>query len=315
MSDTILGQTETIGPALSPEPPRERSASLWADARRDLIRNPTFVIASIYLLFVGSMAAFPKLWTRVHYRDCALTADNGLPNAKLPMFSPGHWLGTSEAGCDFWSLSVYGARPSMLIAVMSTFGIVIIGLPLGVLAGYFGGWLDAIISRLVDMVFALPFLLVGLVVLSIIKVTDPNLRIWTVTMFLVLLGWTTVARIMRGSVIAVKNLDFVMAAKSLGATHGRLMFRHILPNAIAPVFVIASVALGGFVATEATLTFLGVGLQAPATSWGIMISTHQPLIQDYPHLVLIPCTLLIGTVLSFVLIGDALRDALDPKLR
>ena len=288
MSDTILGQTETIGPALSPEPPRERSASLWADARRDLIRNPTFVIASIYLLFVGSMAAFPKLWTRVHYRDCALTADNGLPNAKLPMFSPGHWLGTSEAGCDFWSLSVYGARPSMLIAVMSTFGIVIIGLPLGVLAGYFGGWLDAIISRLVDMVFALPFLLVGLVVLSIIKVTDPNLRIWTVTMFLVLLGWTTVARIMRGSVIAVKNLDFVMAAKSLGATHGRLMFRHILPNAIAPVFVIATVALGGFVATEATLSFLGVGLQAPATSWAIMISAHHPLINEYPHLVLIP---------------------------
>jgi len=319
MSDTPLTamttQTQT-GPAAPhiPEQPgvpgaaqsKERNASLWADARRELLRNPIFVVSSLYILVMMSFATLPKLWTSKDPQDCLLNY-----GSMLPLGSPGHWAGTSQRGCDYWSHAVHGARPSLQIAIIATFGIISIGLPLGVLAGFYGGWVDAVISRLIDIVFALPFLLGALVILAMLRKYNE----WTITMVLVVLGWTTVARIMRGSVLATKSLDYVAAAKALGATNSRLMFRHILPNAIAPVFVIATVALGTFVAAEATLTFLGVGLQHPAVSWGLMISTHDDFIEQAAHLTLIPVTLLVGTVLSFILIGDALRDALDPKLR
>jgi oligopeptide transport system permease protein len=307
MSDlTTAVTTAEPPPTVQAEPGKEHSASLWADARRELLRNPIFVVSSLYILLMLSFATLPWLWTSKDPQDCRL--DYG---SMSPMFSPGFWMGTSQRGCDYWSHAVYGASPSLQIAIYATTGIVLIGLPLGVLAGFYGGWVDAVISRLVDIVFALPFLLGALVILAMLRKYNK----WTITMVLVVLGWTTVARIMRSSVLATKNLDYVQAAKALGATNSRLMFRHILPNAIAPVFVIATVALGGFVATEATLTFLGVGLQHPAVSWGLMISTHDDYIELAPHLTLIPVTLLVGTVLSFILIGDALRDALDPKLR
>jgi peptide/nickel transport system permease protein/oligopeptide transport system permease protein len=137
----------------------------------------------------------------------------------------------------------------------------------------------------------------------------------TLTLVLVTLGWPTIARIIRGSVISSKDLDYVHAAKAVGATNSRLMFRHILPNAIAPMLVYATIVLGSFVAAEATLTFLGVGLQPPAQSWGIMINAHQVYFLEDPWLLFFPCGLLVGTVLSFILMGDALRDALDPKFR
>ncbi|WP_246002490.1 ABC transporter permease [Allorhizocola rhizosphaerae] len=301
--DNPAAPAAPVGPG---EPSKDQSASLWSDARRELLRNPIFVISSVYILIMMSFAFVPKLWTRVDPQDCQLNYGSG-----EPMFTPGHWLGTSQRGCDYWSHTVYGANPSLQIALYATVGIVAIGLPLGVLAGFYGGWVDALISRLIDIVFALPFLLGALVILGMLR----KYSIWTITLVLVVLGWTTVARIMRGSVIAAKNLDYVQAAKALGAKNSRLMFRHILPNAIAPVFVIATIALGGFVAAEATLTFLGVGLQEPAVSWGLMISRHDDFIETWPHLTLIPVTVLVGTVLSFILIGDALRDALDPKLR
>ena len=308
MSDmtTVVGSTETqpVGPAT--DQPAERNASLWADARRELLRNPVFIVSSLYILVMMSFAVVPKLWTRADPQDCQLNY-----GSMSPMFSPGHWAGTSQRGCDYWSHAVYGARPSLQIAICATLGIVAIGLPLGVLSGFYGRWVDAIISRVIDIVFALPFLLGALVILAMLRKYNE----WTITMVLVVLGWTTVARVMRSSVLATKNLDYVQAAKALGASNSRLMFRHVLPNAIAPVFVIATVALGGFVAAEATLTFLGVGLQAPAVSWGLMISQHDDYIELAAHLTLIPVTLLVGTVLSFILIGDALRDALDPKLR
>jgi peptide/nickel transport system permease protein/oligopeptide transport system permease protein len=283
----------------------DRAASLWADARRELIRNPVFVGAVLFVLTVSSMAIVPKLWTKTDPDSCTLD------NSSLAMFTPGHPFGTNPRGCDYYAYAVYGARPSLTIAALATLGILLIGIPLGVVAGFFGGWVDGLISRVIDIVFALPFLLGALVLLALLR----QYNIWTITAVLVFLGWTTLARVMRGSVLATKNLDYVQAAKALGASNTRLMFRHILPNAIAPAFVIASIALGAFVTAEATLTFLGVGLKIPAKSWGLMISVHQQYFELWPHLTLIPVGLLVGTVLSFILIGDALRDALDPKLR
>jgi oligopeptide transport system permease protein len=305
-------QIASTGVLEPPGPVREsggdRSASLWADARRDLIRNPVFVLSSLYVLVVTSMAVVPKLWTRI---DPNAPGACSLDNSSLPMFAPGHPFGANPRGCDYYAMSIYGARPSLTIAALATAGILLLGIPLGILAGFFGGWIDAIISRLIDIVFALPFLLGALVLLALLQ----KYNIWTIAVVLISLGWTTLARVMRGSVLATRNLDYVQAAKALGASNTRLMFRHILPNAIAPAFVIASIALGAFVAAEATLTFLGVGLHIPAISWGLMISVHQQYFELWPHLTLIPVGLLIGTVLSFILIGDALRDALDPKLR
>jgi ABC-type dipeptide/oligopeptide/nickel transport system permease subunit len=304
-------QMATSAAVLEPPSPgrdsgHERTASLWADARRELIRNPVFVLSSLYVLVVTSMAVVPTLWTR---NDPNAPGACTLDNSSLPMGAPGHPFGTNPRGCDYYSMAIYGARPSLTIAALATAGILLIGIPVGILAGFFGGWIDAVISRVIDIVFALPFLLGALVLLALLQ----KYNIWTITLVLVVLGWTTLARVMRGSVLATKNLDYVQAARALGASNLRLMFRHILPNALAPAFVIASIALGSFVAAEATLTFLGVGLHIPAISWGLMISVHQQYFELWPHLTLIPVGLLIGTVLSFILIGDALRDALDPK--
>jgi peptide/nickel transport system permease protein/oligopeptide transport system permease protein len=180
------------------------------------------------------------------------------------------------------------------------------------LAGFFGGWTDTIVSRVADVFFSLPFLLGALVFLSILR--DRN--VWTIALVLVTLGWPTITRIMRGSVISAKNLDYVQAARALGASNSRLMARHILPNAMAATIVVATITLGAFVSAEATITFLGVGLQTPESiSWGIMIAQNQSYFAEYPWLLAYPCGLLVATVLSFILVGDALRDALDPKLR
>ncbi|MFV2099953.1 ABC transporter permease [Micromonospora sp. LOL_024] len=312
MSDLTSAGTAVGGAPVGGEGPssgsaadgKERSASLWADARRQLLRDPIFVIASLYVLVVGSMAAFPMLWTSQDPRNCNTDRSRISPSGEHP-------FGFDILGCDYYAHAIYGAWPSMVIAVMATSGIVLFGGTLGLLAGYYGGWVDTIISRVMDIFFSLPFLLGAIVFLTVIK----RQNIWTITAVLFLLAWPSIARIIRGSVISSKDLDYVQAAKAVGARNSRLMFRHILPNAIAPMLVYATIVLGSFVAAEATLTFLGVGLQQPAQSWGIMISTHQVYFLEDPWLLLFPCGLLVGTVLSFILMGDALRDALDPKFR
>jgi peptide/nickel transport system permease protein/oligopeptide transport system permease protein len=302
-------------PAEAPAPPagqapertksgKERSASLWADAWRDLRRNPVFLVAVFIILVVTSMALFPQLWTSVDPTDCDLSESKLTPQA-------GHIFGTDPLGCDYYAQTIYGTRPSLTIAVLATIGTTFIGGGLGLLAGFYGGWMDTIISRITDIFFALPFLLGAIVLLTVLK----SHSVWAITSVLIILGWTTVARIMRSSVISAKNLDYVQAARSLGAADRRLMTRHILPNSLAATLVIATIALGGYVSAEATLSFLGVGLVRPNISWGVMINDADPYISSYPHLLIFPGGMLIMTVLAFILAGDALRDALDPKLR
>jgi oligopeptide transport system permease protein len=283
---------------------KERTSSLWGDAWRQLIRKPTFVVPSLFILTVVSMAVFPTLWTSHDPSDCTVTRSRLTPTAE-------HIFGTDVLGCDYFSHAIYGARPSLQIAVFATIGIVVVGGLLGLLSGFFGGWVDAIISRVTDIFLGLPFLLGAIVFLIVIK----KQNVWTITAILIILGWTTVSRVLRGNVIASKGLDYVQAARAMGANNTRIMSKHILPNAIAPVLVIATIALGAFVAAEATLSFLGVGLIPPQVSWGIMIASNQDYYDQYPLLLIFPCLFLVGTVLSFILIGDAMRDALDPKLR
>lgn len=296
-SATVVSESGTGGE-------REVSAGLWADARRQLVRNPVFMISLVWVVIVTSMAVVPQLWTSKDPRDCDAGESRLTSSAE-------HWFGTSIQGCDYYTHAIYGARPSLTIAVLATGGVVLIGVIMGMLAGYFGRIVDTLISRLVDIILGIPFLLGAVVFLSVIKIRE----IWTIALILVLLGWTVIARIMRGNVLASRNLDYVQAAQALGASDLRLMRKHIMPNAIAPVIVYATILLGVFVGAEATLTYLGVGLQAPAVTWGVMITTHDVYFLQNAGLLLYPAGMLCLTILAFILMGDSLRDALDPKLR
>jgi peptide/nickel transport system permease protein/oligopeptide transport system permease protein len=287
------------------DPGTERNASLWVDAWRDLRRRPVAISSVIVVLLVTSMAAVPTLWTRTNPRDCDIRLSKAKPSAQ-------HVFGTNELGCDYYSMTIHGARASIIVALFATALVVAIGGLFGMTAGFYGGWVDSVLSRLTDIFFALPFLLGALVFLSMLRTQS----VWTVVGAFATLGWPGLARIVRASVLATKNMDYVQAARSLGAGDRRLLFRHILPNASAPAIVVATIALGGYVAAEATLSYLGIGLQPPTISWGIMIAQGQSWVTSgYPHLLLFPAAFLSATVLAFILLGDALRDALDPKLR
>ncbi|MGH3646737.1 MAG: ABC transporter permease [Micromonosporaceae bacterium] len=297
--------TDTAPGAPGGAPSKDRNASLWADAGRELIRNPVFVISSLVVLAVMSMATMPWLWTSTDPGKCPISLGKDSPSGE-------HILGNSVQGCDYYSHVIHGAGPSIAVAVLATLGTVLLGGLSGILAGFYGRWVDMIISRFTDMVLGIPFLLGALTLLSLLQIRS----VWTVVFALIMLGWPTTSRIMRASVIATKNMDYVQAARSLGASDSRIIFRHVLPNAIAPVIVVATIALGGYVGAEATLTFIGVGLRAPTVSWGVMITDGTRwVLSGYPHLLLVPVAFLVATVLSFILMGDAARDALDPKLR
>ncbi|MFG2090691.1 MULTISPECIES: ABC transporter permease [unclassified Spirillospora] len=280
-------------------------ASLWDDAWRDLRRRWVFWGSVSILAVVASMAAFPGLFTgRAANEGCD-------PNLAKLGPSGEHWFGTDLAGCDYYAHVVHGARPTLQIGVAVTLFALLIALVFGMLAGYYGGLPDALIARITDVFFGLPFVLGGTVIL----VAFPGHGVGAMTLVLVLLGWTTMIRIMRGQVISVRDADYVQAARLLGASDPRIMMRHILPNAIAPVIVIATLNVGNVIVGEATLDFLGVGLQYPQVSWGLQLGQAKDVFMTDPHLLIFPAAFLSATVLSFLMLGDAVRDALDPKLR
>ncbi|MFJ7942617.1 ABC transporter permease [Streptomyces sp. NPDC096354] len=305
--DLALAQGETLektpgGPEGTG--PAEKPRSLWSDAWRDLRRNPVFIISALIILFLVIISIWPSLIADQDPLNCDLgKAQEGS--------QPGHPFGFDGQGCDVYTRTVYGARTSVTVGVCATVGVSILGGILGGLAGFFGGWWDSFLSRITDIFFGIPVVLGGLVFLSVVT----SSTVWPVIGFIVLLGWPQIARIARGSVITAKQNDYVQAARALGASNSRMMLRHIAPNAVAPVIVVATIALGTYISLEATLSFLGVGLKPPAVSWGIDISAASQYIRNAPHMLLWPAGALAVTVLAFIMLGDAVRDALDPKLR
>jgi oligopeptide transport system permease protein len=222
-----------------------------------------------------------------------------------------HWFGTDLLGCDYYARVLYGTRVSIAIGIIVTTVATVVALIFGSIAGYYGGLVDTLIARATDVVFAIPLILGGILILSLVG----QRGIMQVSAVLILLGWPTMLRLARSSVLAVKENDYVDAARALGASSFRIIRRHILPNALAPVIVYATITVGTIIAAEAALSFLGVGLQLPAISWGLMISVAQNRLRTDPHLLFFPGLFLSITVFAFILMGDALRDALDPKLR
>ncbi|OIV37356.1 peptide ABC transporter permease [Mangrovactinospora gilvigrisea] len=287
---------------------KERSGGSWASAWRELKFRPIFWISAVIILIVLLMAIVPGMWT-----SASPTAGNPshyLGTPQLAHFFQADWFGYDQIGRSVYSRVVHGARASIIVGIFTTLGVTVAGILLGMLAGFFGGWLDAVISRLTDIVFSIPLLLGAMVMLQAFT----QRTAWTVTLVLVTFGWTQITRVMRGSVITVKQADYVQAARALGAGNGRLMFKHVLPNAIAPVIVVATISLGMYISAEATLSYLGIGIQS-GISWGSDISDASEQIRNAIHLLLFPAGFLSATVLAFIMLGDAVRDALDPKLR
>ena len=292
------------GAAQSPVEDVGKPRSLWTDAWHDLRRRPIFLLSAALIAFLVVVAVAPGLFTNSDPTYCDLSRSLGTPSAEA-------YFGFDRQGCDIFARVLYGARPSIAVGILVSLGAVLVGGTIGALAGFYGGKVDSVLSRFADVFFAIPLLLGGIVFLSVF----PNRNLFTVVAALVVLGWPQLTRIMRGAVISVRDADFVTAARALGASNGRILLRHILPNALAPVIVIATINLGIYIVVEATLSFLGIGLPPSTVSWGGDISSAQSSLRTAPHVLMFPAAALSLTVLSFIMLGDAVRDALDPRLR
>ncbi|WP_277208977.1 ABC transporter permease [Isoptericola croceus] len=282
----------------------EAPTSFWRDAWHQMRSRPLFWVAAVIMTLVVLLAAFPGLFTSVDPRTCNLSMSLQGPQ-------PGHPFGFDRQGCDIYSRTIYGARASVVVGLLATTMVVVFGTLMGSVAGYYGKWFDTVLSRVTDIFFAIPLVLAAIVILSIMT----NRTSFTVALVLALFGWPQIARITRGTVMSVKNNEFVTAAKSLGMGRGRILVRHVLPNSAAPIIVYATVALGQFIVAEATLSFLGIGLPPWTVSWGGDISAGQEAIRTAPEILLYPAGGLALTVLGFMMMGDVVRDALDPKAR
>jgi oligopeptide transport system permease protein len=278
--------------------------SFWRDTWRTLRRRPKFVLAAALILFILVVAGFPALFTAADpsYAD---------PSQSLQDPSAAHWFGTDLQGHDIYARTVYGARASVTVGLGATLVVFVVGGALGALAGFYGGWIDAVVSRVTDVFFGLPLLLAAIVLMQVLH----HRTVWTVIAILALFGWPQVARIARGAVLEVRASDYVLAAKALGLSRFQILLRHAVPNAVGPVIAVATIVLGAFVVTEATLSYLGVGLPTSVVSWGGDINVGQTRLRAGSPILFYPAGALAITVLAFMMMGDVLRDALDPASR
>ncbi len=268
---------------------------LWRDGRA------RFGIAVVVILVAAAIAA--PLIARYDPTRMALVDQLQRPSAA-------HWLGTDFQGRDIWARLLYGARISLAVGFLSQGIALAIGVTLGLIAGFYGKWVDEIVMRLADVTLAFPTLLL---LIALAAALSPSLTTVFVTIGVV--GWAGMARIVRGQVLVVRQLDFVHAARALGARDRRILSQHLLPNGIAPVVIAATLGIAGAIMAEAALSFLGLGIQPPTPSWGAMIAQGRDLqqLRTAPWTSVFPGLAIGAAVLGFNLLGDALRDALDPR--
>jgi peptide/nickel transport system permease protein len=250
---------------------------------------------------------------------CAIAApllssyDPNATNMRLVSAPPSsaHPLGTDALGRDIWTRMLYGARVSLLVGVVAVSIYTVIGVLIGSISGYFGGWVDNLLMRFTEIIMCFPSFML---ILAMVVILQPSLL--NVMIVIGLFGWTGLARLIRGQVLSLRERDYVIAARSIGASDGRVLFRHVLPGTIAPIMVSATLGLSGAVITESGLSFLGIGVQAPQASWGSMLTAAMqlPILQSKPWLWLPPALAIAMMVLSVNFFGDALRDALDPQM-
>ena len=298
LDSAVLGDVDVVDESAAP-------TSLWQDAWRELRHRVLFWASAAIILLVIVVAVAPQLFTSVDPQYCLLSDSLGAPG-------PGHPFGFDKLGCDVYARVIYGARASVAVGVLTTLIVTLLGATVGAVAGAYGGWFDSLLSRVTDIFFAIPLVLAAVTVMSIFR---SSRTILTVVLVLGVFGWPQIARITRGAVMSVKNAEFVTAAKALGVSKPATIVKHLIPNALAPIIVTATVSLGTFIVAEATLSFLGIGLPPNVVSWGLVISQALRQLRTMPSLIFYPSGALALTVLGFIMMGDAVRDALDPKAR
>ena len=303
----------------APQVDARRSSGIWRDALGRLMRNRLAIIGGLFVIFLAFLAILGPRLTPWPYdaQDTAAIAANDF-NPLVPFQNPAHLLGTDTLGQDILSRVMDGAAISLSVAMVVQIVVLTLGVPIGALAGWFGGRIDNALMRFTDVMYAFPDLL--LIILMSVAFRETWFGRLYSGLFLVfvaigLTSWVTVARLVRGQLLSLKEMEFVEAAKALGVSDRKIVMRHLLPNALGPIIVAITLGIPGAILAEATLAYLGVGVQPPRASWGKLIADGQSYIRYAPHLVYIPAIMIASALISFTFLGDGLRDALDPKLR
>jgi peptide/nickel transport system permease protein len=307
MSETTEGQ-----PA---RPPREVASSdslaglerkQRSEFRRSwnrFVRYRPGLVGLAFITFLVFLALFPSILSPYNPNEIFSGKRGAAPTSE-------HWFGNDHVGRDMLSRTIWGTRTALLVGIVATGIATLIGVTVGAVAGYFGGWVDAVLSRFVDALMAFPLLALLLVLAAVL---GPS--IITVTVIIGATVWAVYARVVRADMMSLRERDFVIAARAIGVQTPRLIARHMLPNILGPVIVVATLGVGSVIILEAALSFLGLGVQPPTASWGRTLSDARPHITRFPHMAIAPGVMITLTVLAFNLIGDGLRDALDPRQR
>jgi peptide/nickel transport system permease protein len=301
---SVASTTHTASTPLAEAPAtaarRVTERSWW----RLLLKDIPAVLAIVLLMaFVLAAVAAPLL--APHDPLATNTRDKA-----APLFTSGHPLGTDQVGRDIWSRLLYGARLTLTVGVVGAIASAVMGLLLGLLAGYFGGWTDVFTMRGLDVLLSFPDILLAVVIVAIL---GPSLQ--NALIAIAILGVPFYVRLIRADVLRLREADFITAAKTIGASDRRVITGHILPNVMAPIIVTASIHVGYLILSAAGLSFIGLGAQPPSPEWGAMVSSGRDYLLIAPHVVLVPAAAIFVVVLAFNVVGDGLRDALDPKAR
>lgn len=294
------------------------------DALYRLFRNKAAVVSLIFIVILLTIAIFAPVIAPFDYDEVDFKAITQPPSST-------HWLGTDSLGRDVFSRLIYGARVSLSVSIIAQIVIILIGVPVGLISGFYGGWIDTLIQRVVDILYAFPSLLFIIVVMTFMesklstldsgigfafsKLNELTGGLLSVLISLGLVFWLTVSRLVRGETLSIKEKEFVLAAKVVGTKNPVILLQHILPNIVAPVVVAITFGIPNAIMIEAGLSFLGLGIKPPMPSWGTMISEGVKNIRSFPHLILSSGIALSLTLLAFNFLGDGLRDALDPSQR
>jgi ABC-type dipeptide/oligopeptide/nickel transport system permease subunit len=270
--------------------------------------NKIALASIIFLALLILAAAFVPMLLPFGY-------EQQLPDSRLLPPGGKHILGTDDLGRDILTRVLVGARISLMVAVSVECVVVFLGLTVGLIAGYRGGWIDSLLMRITDVLLAFPDVLLAILLLGTLGATSsrPETSAMLVVISLGVTGWPPLARLVRGQVVALRQREFVDAARSIGSGHGRILLHHILPNLVSPIIVAVTVDAAGVILAEATLSYLGIGVQRPMPSWGRMINDALDFYKSEPRLVIVPATMLSLTVIALNFLGDGLRDALDPR--
>ena len=296
----------------------QKPTSLWRDAFSRLVRNRLAVVGAILVLLLIFVGLFGPYIAPYGYADQYIPLVQAHGNLPLSPGTEGRLLGTDLFGRDLLSRLLDGARISLSVAVVVQFVVLFIGVPIGAIAGWFGGRIDSYLMRFTDVIYAFPDLL--LIILMTVTLRDTPFGqaldgLLLVYVAIGLVAWVTMARLVRGQLLSLKETEYVEAARAIGVPDRRIVTRHLLPNAIGPVIVAVTLGIPGAILTEATLSFIGIGVNAPRASWGKLIFDGKSWMGTEPHLVIFPAIAIALTLLSFTWLGDGLRDALDPKLK